>query len=244
MKNKLQTTSWTTAHSLTPKLHHSTTPFPRYSLRKGLGFWDLIFDGQHAILKHQQGLAYVAYLLLNPPAEPIHGLALALKIRAIRNGQPADSAEVIQERILALDDAEAARSLFLKQQELEEIVDDEDQIDPVKQEALRDLEDIYAFQKKNLSRTRSVAQKASDAVGKAIKRFHQRLAKAVDSDGNPHPVLRAFAVHIKQHILIPSGRGSGHGGSRPPHGCGGFFTYQRPLRTAWGQIRPPKNRRH
>src|SRR5881396_3279101 len=130
-----------------------------HSLRRDLGFWRLTFGGQRAILKHEQGLAYVAWLLSHP-GDPIHGLALALKIRALRNGTPPDSAEIIQERALALDDAEAARRLFLKQRQLEDIVDDEDQTDPVKQEALRDLEAIYSFQKKNLSRTTGVAQKA------------------------------------------------------------------------------------
>jgi hypothetical protein len=48
-----------------------------------------------------------------------------------------------QERALALDDAEAARRLFCKQIELGQILDDDSQTDPVKQEALRDLEAIY-----------------------------------------------------------------------------------------------------
>jgi hypothetical protein len=235
--NDLEATSPSTnpnVASLQPGAHtRSDHRGDHCALRRGLGFWDLTFAGQHAILKHEQGLAYVAYLLLNPPKEPIHGLALALKIRALRDGRPADSYDIRQERALALDDAEAARSLFHKQQELEKILDDEDQTDPVKQEVLRDLVAIYEFQKKNISRTTSVAQRASDAVGKAIKRFQQRLAKAVDPSGNPHPVLRPFADHIKKHILVPSGRGSGHGGTRPPQGCGGFFTCQPERGVTW-----------
>ena len=49
-----------------------------------------------------------------------------------------------EERALAFDDAEAARRLFRKQLELEQIFDDESQTDPVKQEVLRALEAIYA----------------------------------------------------------------------------------------------------
>jgi hypothetical protein len=202
----------------------------KYSLKRGLGFWELTFKGEHAILKHEQGLAYVSYLLTHPN-EPIHGLALALKIRALRNGEPADSAQVIQERALALDDAEAARSLFRKQRALEELVEDELQSDQAKAYAYRDLEAIYAFQKKNLSRTTSVAQKASHSVGMAIKRLQQRLAKAVNADGTPNKVLRRFAAHIKQYILIPSGRGN-HGGMRV-QGCGGFFNYELPPTVVW-----------
>ena len=45
------------------------------------------------------------------------------------------------------------------------------------------------------------------AVAVAIKRFCARLAKAVDAEGRPHPVLQGFARHLREHLLIPSGRG-------------------------------------
>src|SRR5439155_18586979 len=64
-------------------LHHSTIPTPRYSLRKDLGFWQLCFQGRQAIFKHEEGAFYVAYLLLNPPEEPIHALDLATRIDAL-----------------------------------------------------------------------------------------------------------------------------------------------------------------
>jgi hypothetical protein len=63
--------------------HHSKHDQPRYALRKGLGCWGLTFDGKSAVLMHEQGIYYVAYLLMNPAEEPIHGLALALKIKAL-----------------------------------------------------------------------------------------------------------------------------------------------------------------
>jgi len=99
--------------------------------------------------------------------------------------------------------------------------------------SLRALEAIYAYQKKNLSRTSTIAQKASDAVGKAIKRLHARLAKAADANGISNPILRVFADHIRQHILTPSGRNGAHGGFRPPHAYGGFFICQKPNDTEW-----------
>jgi hypothetical protein len=194
----------------------------QFCLRQDLGFWVLSHGNDQAIIKHEIGLSYVSYLM-DHPNEPIHGLALALKIRALRNGQPADSAELIQERALALDDAEAARRLFHKQLELERLLDDEYLPEPDKHEILCQLEAIYTYQKKNLSRTSTIAQKASDAVGKAIKRLHSRLAKATNANGTSNPILRALANHIRQHILSPSGRTGDHGGTRPPLGCGGFF---------------------
>jgi hypothetical protein len=53
----------------------------QYALRRGLGFWELTFEGKQAIFKHEQGALYVACLLLDPPSEPIHALALALKAK-------------------------------------------------------------------------------------------------------------------------------------------------------------------
>ena len=49
-----------------------------YALRRGLGFWELTFEGRQAIFKHEQGALYVACLLLDPPPEPMHAVALAL----------------------------------------------------------------------------------------------------------------------------------------------------------------------
>src|SRR5579859_3233774 len=120
-----------------------------YSLRKGLGFWELTFAGQAAVFKHEQGALYVAHLLLHPPAEPIHALSLALELKRI-HGQAVGSCEIadpmtgrrvpiahtaiLQQRSLGLDAAESVRALHRKQQELEALLDDEDQIEPVKAE--------------------------------------------------------------------------------------------------------------
>ena len=69
----------------------------RHALRRGLGFWELTFEGRQAIFKHEQGALYIACLLLDPPSEPIHAVTLALKAREM-GGQAPGQAEVIQER--------------------------------------------------------------------------------------------------------------------------------------------------
>src|ERR1041385_2697677 len=207
--------------------HAGSAPAPRYSLTKGLGVWRLIFEGRDAILKHELGLAYIAYLLFNPPDQPIHGLALALRVKGASGMDP------IQERNLALDDAEAAHALYRKQIQLENLVDDGDQTDPVKEEAQRELLAIYDFQNKNLSRTNNTAQKAADAVGKALKRLHTRLAGATTLDDQPHLDRKSFAQFIRQFILIPSGRLCGHGGLRSINPAAGCFTYTPPPGVVW-----------
>jgi hypothetical protein len=204
---------------------------PEFPLEKGLGCWLLRHNGQHAILRSEIGLDYVAFLLAHPDEE-FHGLALALKVRALRNGQPADSVDLLQERALALDDAEAARRLYRKQLDLENLVDDESTSEPVREEAQRELLAIYEFQKKNVARTNNMASKASHSVGMAIKRLHRRLANAADETGHPHLILRAFAQYVQKHILVPSGRGM-NGGTRL-QGQGGNFIH----RTAGDDIFP------
>jgi hypothetical protein len=194
----------------------------------------LIFNGATAYFKHEQGAAYVAYLLLNPPDQPIHALNLALKIRAA-SGADTELSDPIQQRNLGLDDAEAARVLRKKQLELEAIVDSEDPeiTEPVKAEALSELEAIYTFQKSQAWRPRDAAQRAVRAVTMAIKRFHRHLASARDAHNQPHAVLRAFAQHIHDYILIPSGRGNGPGGSRLSGTNAGCFTYEPPPGVIW-----------
>jgi len=89
------------------------------------------------------------------------------------------------------------------------------------------------FLRKNLWRTRDCAQKCVRAVDMAIKRLHAHLARAVDGQGNPHPMLRGFARHLNEHLLIPSGRGGARGGVRAAAALAGCFTYEPPPDVAW-----------
>jgi hypothetical protein len=43
----------------------------RFSLRRDLGFWQLTFEGQFAIIKHERGILFVAY---EPPLSVIWSL--------------------------------------------------------------------------------------------------------------------------------------------------------------------------
>src|SRR5213082_2394714 len=110
---------------------------PTYSLRKHIAFWSLTFDGQEACFDHEQGAYYVAYLLLNPPDKPIHGMALEIKSLAFfgeylrcpgvteivdpSTGETMILAcdAIFEQRNLALDDADYIQPLRCKQLELE-----------------------------------------------------------------------------------------------------------------------------
>ncbi len=204
----------------------------KYVLCRGLGFWELTFEGRQAIFKHELGALYVACLLLDPPPEPIHAVALALKAREM-SGEAAEPADLVQQRSLGLDDAAAVRALWRRQRELERVLEDDDAIEPVKAEALRELENVTEFLRKSLWRSRGGAERCVRAVTAAIKRLHAHLAAAVDAEGNPHVALQAFARHLHEYLLIPSGRGGGYARGWAAAEFPGCFTYEPPAGVVW-----------
>jgi len=209
----------------------------RYCLGKGLGVWQLTFDGAEALLKHERGIFYVAWLLAHPPEQPLHALDLAAKIAEIYRRQlglvrivdpgsgqavPLLSHARLQERSLALDDAESMRALLRKERELEAILDDECETEPVKREALRELEAIAEFQQRHGRQSCDNARRAVRAVRMAVMRFHRRLQASLTRDGGAHPVLRPFADHLEKYLVIPSAR------------CrAGCFVYEPPQGVLW-----------
>jgi hypothetical protein len=200
------------------------------------------------MFKHEQGATYAVYLLLNPPEEPIHALDLCVRLRAgeLKGGGIAElvdpcTGEVrrlgagarLQERGLALEDAETMRAVLRTQTQLEALLDDEETCEPVRREAERELIALYEYERKHSRKIRDNAQRAADAVGRAIKRFYEHLSQAVDASGRPHPVLRGFAEHLRQHLLIPSGRCCARGGPRPGPALAGSFIYCPPEGVKW-----------
>ena len=205
----------------------------------------------HAVFDHEQGAFYVAYLLLNPPEEPIHGIALEIKslayfklflncpaVTEIVNPSAGETMilacdAIFEQRNFALDDKYSIAPLRRKQLELEAILDNEHASEPVKAEVRRELAELYAWQKKSPSRIMDEAKKAVRAVREAIRHFHVNLEEALDPRGNPHPVLRPFAAHLKEYLLIPSNRYSNAGRGRTKTGVAGRFTYEPPSGVKW-----------
>jgi hypothetical protein len=203
-----------------------------YALSRGAGFWELTFDGWQASFKHEEGASYAAWLLLHPPPKPIHAVALALDARTLSTQAPG-ATEVIYQRWLGLDEAETVRALRRQQHELEAVLDDDDAIESVKAEALRELEAIAEFQRQHPWRARDCAERCARAVSAAIRRLHDRLAGAVDAGGHPHLVLRAFAQHIDEHLLTASDGGGVPGWFRVGAALPGYFIYKAPPGVVW-----------
>jgi hypothetical protein len=232
-----------------PSQFSPTTPkhTARFALRKGYRFWHLTFEGEEAYISHERGMFYVAYLLTHPH-EPIHALDLIAKIPelyrhhlglptltdpATGKAAPLLSGARLQERSLALDDREAMRRLYKKQKELEAILDDDSQSEPVKSEALRELEELIEFQRQHGRESKDSARASAKAVRTAIQRLHSHLSTTLDSQGRAHPVLASFAPHLERCILTPSTRYSGHGGPHARAGLAGCFVYEQPHSTFW-----------
>ena len=212
-----------------------------------MGVWQLTFAGEPAWLKHEQGILHTAYLLYHP-AESIHGVDLAARSYGC-NAAPcpissmpvADSNSPmlmerharIQERSLALDDGRMVQIVRRREQELHAILEDDGEIEPVKAEALRELELLAEHQRKHGRRSEDNAQRAVRAVRRALVRFHAHLCHSMDQNGEPHPVLRTFAEHLERHLLIPSSRFGGYPYARSRAGVAGCFVYEPPTAICW-----------
>lgn len=171
----------------------------------------------------------MACLLLEPPPEPLHAVALALKARgkaAAGGGPELDP----QERSMRLGEAAAVRALWRRQRELEGVLEDRLQIEPVKAEALRELEEITERLRQSPWLSHQGAERCVKAVADAIMALFRHLVLAVDAEGKPEPVLHALARHLYQHVLLPSGRCRGPRVAPYLLGC---FTYEPPAGVVW-----------
>jgi hypothetical protein len=157
---------------------------------------------------------------------------LALKARTL-SGQTPGAADAVQQRYLGLDEADAVRNLRRRERELEALLDDDDEIEPVKAEALRELEAIADFMRQHPWRSRDCVQKCAREVRLAIRCLHARLAVAVDAERKPDAVLQAFARHLDEHLLIPSDGGGIPGRFRLGAALPGWFTYEPPRGVVW-----------
>jgi len=211
-----------------------------YGLRREANRWELTFEGRAASFKHELGALYVACLLGEAPNEPIHGVALALRAR-VRLGQAASPAEVLWERMMGLEEAASVRALWRRQRELDRVLADRLVIGPVKAEAQRELEEITEGLRQSPWLSRHGAERCARAVAVAIKRFHARLAAAVDAAGRPDVVLRRFAWHLHERLLVPSGRGGADTKAEAVVDFAGGFIYQPPRGVVW-EVHGPKSK--
>ena len=102
----------------------------------------------------------------------------------------------LQERSLALDNAQTVRARYRKAHELQAILELDQEPEPVKAEALRELEAISQFQRQQGYRTKDAATNRS--VAKAIK----RLTNASPRPQTATAVHTLFAAAVRDHRFV------------------------------------------
>ncbi len=193
---------------------------PRYALQREGDLWHLTFEGREALLKHEQGIYYVAEML-GQPGEPVKKLNLAAKYsspKSRRRGSievydPATgkydtpaSVEPVHEAALATDDNAARRACQNRARELMETINDPTETERAKEEAREELEEITAHLSKESRPFRDPTKVAGDAVRNAIDRFLQTLLAPGGSTASAESVRRDFAEHLQRYLIIPSRR--------------------------------------
>jgi hypothetical protein len=219
---------------------------PRYSLRKGLGCWELVFAGRKATINDGRGVHIVAYLLRNPPPERLHAVDLEKLVWAQGFvGEKAahlstESAAELEECHLTVrsEPAGLTRSAddneLLKREvrELLAIVRDDTLPAAEREEAQDKLDEISRAMSGSKGISRDAAQ-AVERVRKAILRLHEQLACAKDERQEPHEVLLAFGEHVRKYLIVPSARFTRSKTSRNRAGVAGTFTYEPPPGVKW-----------
>ena len=199
---------------------------PQYAIGNDGGIWKIIFEGLAAEFKDERGLHYVAYLLMNPPGQPIHGARLAARVFGYAE---------MSELSLGQDDATSQRAIEKEARELAAILKDDLASELEREEAREGLEELARNRKQSGHRPETNTEKTVRAVRKAIQRLHRDLAGRKDEQGKPHPVFVPFAEHILKYLLIPSARYSGRRGARVKAGVAGGFTYEPPHGVVWSE---------
>ena len=183
----------------------------RFALRNTDGFWELTCGGHTAVLKQDQGLFYVAWLLANLPAEPLAAIELAEKVYDefclhpdFRQNLPWVASHGGSEHL--------AKVLVRQQRALEAILDSEDELDPVKTEALNELIVLAERQAVLYEESARDAQATGDILARGLRSLRLSLAAAADVQGNPQTLSQAFARHLLLCLFLPSIRAAGPDG--------------------------------
>ena len=198
----------------------------RHLLRKGLGFWRLVFNGMEAVVKDCRAIALVAQLLLHPLDGGIHATELA----ALALGQ-----SVVQEGSLAGDGEAGKKAIKQEMHECMAVIHDPAACEAEKNEARQELDKLEQSLKVVGQAPASGAEKQVRAVRRAIERFISSLRTARDRSKEAQQALRAFGEHLHQYLWVPSSRYGGSRRARVRSGMAGKFVYERPAGVRWSE---------
>jgi hypothetical protein len=191
---------------------------PVVSLTNTDGFWELTFDGQHAVLKQHPALFYLAWLIGAKQSQPIAALELAAAVFSQFRNNPdlLFSAPWLcrQQR-----DADVAKVMRKRKRALEAILDHPDSDEIVKAEVQDEIVFIESLQKTYFIELLPPGERTCARITDDLLDLYAQLASALDAQGKPHPVIRAFAFHLLVCVVMPSLRAT----RRQP---GGRYVYR------------------
>jgi hypothetical protein len=182
------------------------------SLQNTDGFWELTFNGPTAVLPHNQILFHVAWLLAHPakrpadPAKPWVGSITSTKLAA----KVFDTFRYHLDfrydafAVIGTDGDPLAEILRHKQLALEAILDRDDELEPIKAEALRELTAVYELQERYVASVAKTQDAFAQHLMAALWGLYKRLSAATDLRGYPNHVLRSFGLHLLVHLIMPS----------------------------------------
>jgi hypothetical protein len=217
-----------------------------------MGVWQLVFNGRKALIDDERGVQIVAYLLRNPPTEPVHAVPLEIKVWArdladvsdlvgepenVADGVSADETgeEALIDKQVSGAQLNKGENILLKKKfrELLETIEDATLPQSERDTAQAQLDEIHQSLDGVAGRVIDNASRTAERVRKAIKRLHTKLASATDEKHQPNLVLRDFAEHVRKYLMIPSSRYTQGKGSRNRAGVAGTFTYEPPSGVVW-----------
>jgi hypothetical protein len=173
------------------------------SLTNTNGFWQLTFAGRHAVLKQHPALFYVAWLIAAKQSQPIAALELAAAVFSQFGNNPdlLFSAPWLcrQQR-----DADVAKVMKKRLHALEAILDRPDSDGIVTAEVEDEIAFIEQLQKTYFIELLPPGEKTCARITDDLLDLYATLASANDAQGNPHPVIRAFAFHLLVCVVMPS----------------------------------------
>ena len=220
---------------------------PRYALHREGPLWRLRFDEGQAILKHEQGICYVAEMLSHP-RERVKKLNLAAKYSSPRSPggsgieiydpatghyEPLSSMEPVHEGALAADDLAARRTYQARARELKETIGDPTETERAKVAAREELKAITAHLRRDSRPVRDPTKAAGDAVRIGIHRFLRNLVGRGDTVASPLRVRQAFAKHLERYLLVPSSRYAAPGARKARGELTGCLLYEPPAEIRW-----------
>lgn len=217
---------------------------PRYFIRKELGVWRIRVDGKETVAQDCRAMELVAWLLVNPPDEPIHASVLENHVdgNPITDGSTTidygdgDCAQhsdvggsIVEVAGKKLKGKMALPALKRKLVELREDRDDESLSETVREKAGAELDQLL-HQYDRGGKVTGQAEAAAERVRKSIKNLIKELKSAKRQQGLINGALCAFGEHLEQNVWRPSIGGANRAGASGKPGC---FTYEPPTGVRW-----------